>query len=144
MTPTVHVDANVILRLLLGEPELQARAAEALFTRAARGEFVIRIHPAVLAEVVYVLTSPRLAGLPRARVAGVLRELLALEGVEVPDLEPTLAALRRFEETNLDWVDCLLLGYGPNVPVYTFDTAVIRAGGRPVQEEEGGAPSSSR
>lgn len=130
MAETVHVDANVILRLLLGEPEPQARAAEALFARAARGEFRIRIHPAVLAEVVYVLTSPRVAALPRGRVADALRALLTLDGVEVPDLEPTLAALRRFEETSLDWVDCLLLAYGPELPVYTFDEAVIRAGGR--------------
>lgn len=130
MPSAVHVDANVILRLLLDEPESQARAAEGLFARAARGEFVIRIHPAVLAEVVYVLTSPRLAALPRTRVADALRALFALEGVELADLEPTLAALRRFEDTNLDWVDCLLLSYGPEVPVYTFDEGMMRAGGR--------------
>ena len=130
MPNAIHVDANVILRLLLGEPEGQARAAEALFARAAQGEFLIRIHPAVLAEVVYVLTSPRLAAIPRTRVAGVLRSLCTLEGVEVADLEPTLAALRRFEETSLDWVDCLLLGYGPELPVYTFNAAMLRAGGR--------------
>jgi len=130
MPSAVHVDANVILRLLLGEPEPQARAAEAFFARAARGEFRIRIYPAVLAEVVYVLTSPGSRGCP-ARVADALRALLTLDGVEVPDLEPTLAALRCFEETSLDWVDCLLLSYGPELPVYTFDEAVIRAGGRP-------------
>lgn len=130
MAETVHVDANVILRLFLGEPEPEAQAAEALFTQAARGEFRIRIHPAVLAEVVYVLTSPRVAALPRQRVADVLRALFALDGVHVPDLRPTLAALRRFEETSLDWVDCLLLAYGVEIPVYTFDEAVIRAGGR--------------
>lgn len=138
MSKTVHVDANVILRLLLGEPEAQSRAAEALFASAARGELTVRIHPAVLAEVVYVLTSRRLAGIPRARVAGALRELLALEGVEVPDVEAVLSALHRFENTNLDWVDCLLLSYTPEIPVYTFDEAMIRAGGRsPAHAERG-------
>ncbi|MBX6378996.1 MAG: PIN domain-containing protein [Clostridia bacterium] len=138
MPRTAHVDTNVILRLLLGEPEAQARAAETLFTRAAQGELTVRVHPAVLAEVVYVLTSPRLAALPRARVASVLRELLGLEGVEVPDLEATLAALRYFEETSLDWVDCLLLGYATETPVYTFDEAMIRAGGWSAAEEAEG------
>ena len=52
MPGVVHVDANIILRLLPGEPDGQARAAEALFARAEQGEFIIRIHPAVLAEVV--------------------------------------------------------------------------------------------
>lgn len=45
-----HVDANVILRLLLGEPPEQAQAAKALFERAARGELVTVIHPAAFDE----------------------------------------------------------------------------------------------
>lgn len=40
---------------------IPVRTAEALFARAARGELTVRIHPAVLADVVYVLTSPRLS-----------------------------------------------------------------------------------
>jgi predicted nucleic acid-binding protein len=124
-----HVDANVILRLLLGEPEHQAQEAKALFERAAQGALTVVIHPAVLAEVVYVLTSPRLAALSRSEVADALRGLFALEGVEVPDLDGALGALRRFEETTLDWVDCLLLACAPQIPVYTFDRAVLAAGG---------------
>lgn len=55
---------------------------------------------------------------------------MALEGVEVSDPEVVLVALHRFETTTLDWVDCLLLSYVPDIPVYTFDEAMIRAGGR--------------
>lgn len=128
-TPLAHVDANVILRFLLGEPERQARKAEALFQRASQGGLSIRIYPAVLAEVVYVLTSPKLAGFPRTKVVGVLRELLTLHGVETVDLDVVLGALQRFEETRLDWVDCLLLAFSPEIPVYTFDQAMIAAGG---------------
>ncbi|MCL6522720.1 MAG: PIN domain-containing protein [Firmicutes bacterium] len=124
-----HVDANVVLRLLLGEPEAQARAAEALFARAARGEVTLVIHPAVLAEVVYVLTSPKLGAFARPQVAEALRALFALDGVEVADLDVVMAALRRFEETSLDWVDCWMLAYGPRLPVYTFDQGLLAAGG---------------
>ncbi|MBX5468205.1 MAG: PIN domain-containing protein [Firmicutes bacterium] len=124
-----HVDANVILRLLLGEPPEQAQAAKVLFERAARGELVTVIHPVVFGEVVYVLTSPRLGAHPRTRVAEVLRGLCALPGVEVVDLDVVLRALRRFEQTRLDWTDSLLLAYAPAVPVYTFDRAMIAAGG---------------
>ncbi|HBQ95589.1 MAG TPA: hypothetical protein DD856_11650 [Sulfobacillus sp.] len=52
-----------------------------------------------------------------------------MEGVEVVDLDVVLKALQKFEETNLDWVDCLLLAYSPEIPVYTFDQAMVAAGG---------------
>lgn len=124
-----HVDANVILCFLLGEPEDQAYASKMIFDRASRAELTAVIHPAVSAEVIYVLTSPRLAAYPRKQVADVLRGFFALEGVEVVDLDVVLKALRQFEETNLDWVDCLLVAYAPEIPVYTFDKAVVAAGG---------------
>ncbi|POB10422.1 MAG: type II toxin-antitoxin system VapC family toxin [Sulfobacillus thermosulfidooxidans] len=124
-----HVDANVILRLLLGEPEDQACSAKAIFDRASRAELTAVIHPVVCAEVIYVLTSPRLAAYSRRQVADVLRGFFALEGVEVVDLDVVLKALHQFEETHLDWVDCLLLAYSPEIPVYTFDHAMVAAGG---------------
>ncbi|MHB1611928.1 MAG: hypothetical protein ACYCT0_09595 [Sulfobacillus sp.] len=52
-----------------------------------------------------------------------------MEGVEVVDLDVVLKALRQFEKTNLDWVDCLLLAYSPEIPVYTFDQAMVTAEG---------------
>lgn len=124
-----HVDANVILRLLLGQPEDQAHASKALFDRASQGELTAVIHPAVFAEVIYVLTSPRLAAYPRRQVADVLRGFFALQGVEMVGLDVVLRALHQFEETSLDWADCLLLAYSPDIPVYTFDQAMVAAGG---------------
>lgn len=124
-----HVDANVVLRLLMGDPPDQAQASKALFDRASEGELVAVMHPAVFAEVIYVLTSPRLAAYPRGQVSDVLRAFLALPGVYVVDLDVTLRALHRFEETSLDWVDCLLLAYAPSIPVYTFDEAMMAGGG---------------
>jgi predicted nucleic acid-binding protein len=131
MADRALVDANVIVRLLLGEPRAQALRASALFERAARGELTLVLHPAVLAEVIYVLTSPRLAAQPRHAVADALRGLVGLEGVEVADLGPLLAALDRFAGGSIDWVDCLLLAEGPDVPTFTFDEAMIAAGGTP-------------
>ena len=119
----------MILRLLLGEPEDQAHSSKAIFDRASRAELTAVIHPVVCAEVIYVLTSPRLAAYPRRQVADVLRGFFALEGVEVVDLDVVLKALRQFEKTNLDWADCLLLAYSPEIPVYTFDQATVAAGG---------------
>lgn len=52
-----------------------------------------------------------------------------LEGVEVIEFDMVLKALRQYEETHLDWADCLLLVYSPDIPVYTFDQAMVAAGG---------------
>lgn len=128
MANKAFIDANVILRLVRGEPADQAQAAVGLFNRAAGGEFLLIIHPTVLAEVIYVLTSPRVADLHRPKVAAALRSLFGLDGVEVPDLDRTLEALRRFEATNLDWVDCLILSHSTGTAVYSFDQKMLRAG----------------
>lgn len=125
-----YVDTNVVLRYLLGEPAEQAAAARDLFRRAGEGEMVLGLHPAVLAEVVYVMCSPRALGGGRGEVVAVLRELLALPGVQTPDSGRVLDALRRFETTRLDWVDALLLAHTSDAVVYSFDGAMQKAGAR--------------
>lgn len=125
-----HVDANIVVRFLLGEPPHQAEAARALFDGAGRQGPALVIHPTVLAEVVYVLTSPRIAALSRTAVAAALRGLFAMDGVATQDLDVVLEALDRFENSRLDWVDCLMLGYSPDIPVHSFDAALLAASRR--------------
>ncbi len=129
MASRAFVDANVILRLLLGEPNGQAQRARTLFERASAAELTLVVHPAVLAEVIHVLTSPRVAAQARPAVADALRGLVGLDGVEVSDRAAVLAALDRFEAGTMDWVDCLLLAGAPGVPTHTFDEAMMAAGG---------------
>lgn len=131
MSEHVYVDANVVLRFLEGRPESQAAAAMRLFQRAEAGQVAVEIHPAVMAEVVYVLCSPRSLGLERALVSARLREFLSLPGVYVPDLDITLGALQLFEAGTLDWVDCLLLARCADATVYSFDERMQKAGARP-------------
>ena len=125
-----YVDTNVVLRYLLGEPAELAAGARDLFRRAGAGEMVLVLHPAVFAEVVYVMCSPRALAAARGEVVPVLRELLALPGVQVADRGRVLDALRRFETTRLDWVDALLLAHTPAAVVYSSDDAMRRAGAR--------------
>lgn len=120
--PPVLIDANVLVRYLLGEPREQA--ALWLFDEATRGSVRVRVHPAVLAEVVYVLSSPRIANLGRDEVADTLRSVLSLPGVDLDDAPQVLEALRMFAATQLDWVDCLLLSYLPEHDVLSFDRAM--------------------
>ena len=130
MSEIAYVDANVVLRLLLGEPEEQAHKAERLFLNASNGQLNLVILSPVLAEVIYVLTSPRLGGHPREQVASTLRELAGLKGVVIDELPHVLAALLTYETSNLDWVDCLLLSRAAQARIYTFDKELIKRGAR--------------
>ena len=128
MSEIAYVDANIVLRLLLGEPEEQARQAERLFLNASTGRITLVILSPVLAEIIYVLTSPRLGGHARDEVASTLRELAGLKGVVVDDLPHVLTALLTYETSNLDWVDCLLLSRAVEAQIYTFDKELIKRG----------------
>lgn len=130
MSEIAYVDANVVLRLLLGEPEEQSHQAERLFVNASKGAVALVILSTVLAEVIYVLTSPRLGGHARDEVASTLREFAGLKGVVIDDLPHVLTALLTFENSNLDWVDCLLLSHASESPIYTFDKELVKRGAK--------------
>ena len=126
--PAVWVDANVVLRLLTGQPEAQALAAAALMARADAGELRLRICPLVVAEVVWVLTSAY--DVPRAKVAEVLTSFLASGGLVVDEGMLLAAALAQMAEQGVDFVDAYLAAKArlPGAPVATFDRDFDRLG----------------
>jgi predicted nucleic acid-binding protein len=70
------VDTDVIIRLLTGDdPTKQAQAA-ALFEQVEQGHLQLTAPDTVIADAVYVLSSPRLYHLPRAGVAALLTALV--------------------------------------------------------------------
>lgn len=91
MSPTAtprFADANVFLRYL-AQPVTavdQARfaACSALFTRVNRADETITTSEAVLAEVLYVLTSPRQYGLTPADAAARMEPILQMKGLRLP------------------------------------------------------------
>lgn len=63
------VDANVFIRMLMGDDPERTRACGALFAQAQRGEVDLHTSEAIVAEVVFVLKSKVLFGLSRAQIA---------------------------------------------------------------------------
>jgi len=115
------VDTNVIVRHLTQDHERHAKAAGALFSACDRGELTLVILPPVLAECVFVLES--FYQHPRADIARVLAELVNSPGVELPDLQVYLDALRRYAATKLHFVDCVVAAASveKGIAVATFD-----------------------
>ena len=126
--PRVWVDANVVLRLLTGKPETQARASAALMARADAGEVRLCLCPLVVAEVVWVLTSAY--DVPPLQVAEVLTSFLASGGLIVEEGMVLTAALSQMAAQRVDFVDAYLAARArlSGAPVATLDADFERLG----------------
>ncbi len=107
------IDANVILRYLLGDhQEMSEKARDTI----EQGAFTL---PEVMAEVVYVLTG--VYKISRQEIAKTLIEFL--DEIFMEHKEVLCEALLIFADTSLDFVDCILIAryriYGEDV--FSFD-----------------------
>jgi predicted nucleic-acid-binding protein len=121
VTKRTLVDTNLIVRYLVQDHEKHARSAGRLFEACDRGEVVIVVLPAVLAECVFVLES--FYQHPRGDIASALGRLISSPGVEVNGAATHLDALDRYRKTKVHFVDCVIAATAAaeNVPVASFD-----------------------
>lgn len=101
-----YVDANVILRLVTGDPPDMAEQAARLFARVDNGEMEIIIDTVAILETVWVLSS--FYGFSPEQVAPVVGTLLASRGVICDEKVELLQALTLYEKKNVDFADALL------------------------------------
>ena len=95
------LDANAILRYLLNDIKEQASTvAEAI-------EEGVLTTPEVIAEVVYVLSGHY--GMPRSEVSWCIHCILL--DVKVENAKALQYAMGVYNQTNLDFVDCLMIAY---------------------------------
>lgn len=123
------VDANFVLRAVVGPTSATDRAYETameLFRAVARGALVITTSEAVLAEVLFVLTSKRQYGLDPTEATARLRPILALPGFVLARGRKHLY-LRAFDHWTqrpaLGFVDALTIATveQTGMPLATFD-----------------------
>jgi predicted nucleic acid-binding protein len=122
------LDANVVLRLLTGDPPDAAAGCLRLFEKAERGELLLRLSHLALAEVVWVLV--RFHKVPKDRVARHLVSLVAAPGVSVEEPDLVLGALFAMAEKNVDFADALLAAQARTrgEGVATLDRDFLRLG----------------
>jgi len=100
------VDANVILRFLVGDPPEMAEQSARLFQAVEDRTITLVLDDIVVAEVVWVLGSYyRHAA---KEIATVLRGFLLLDGIEAMERDTLLLALTLYETKNVDFADALL------------------------------------
>lgn len=100
------VDANVFLRLITADDLKKAARCLDLFQRAIRGEATLYTSESVVAEVVSVLSRTAYR-VPRADVEAALGSALSNPGLRVEHKDSVLRALELWQESKLDFEDCL-------------------------------------
>ncbi len=123
------VDANVILRYLVGDNSEQEAAARSLIDGLTPGNpgFICR---EVVIEVAWVLE--RSYRFTRSRVAEVLMDLTASDSLVVENSDDVAAAAHRYRQGGIGLSDLMILKAAERVgamPLHTFDRRLARMEG---------------
>jgi predicted nucleic-acid-binding protein len=115
------IDANIVLRHILGDDRALAAKAESILAPVRNGTQTAIIHHAVIAECVYVLEG-QLGGAP-AKISRVMSGVLQYPGFVGERLDVVLLAFDYFKTTSLSFVDSLLLAHAEvdRMRIATFD-----------------------
>ncbi len=123
------VDTDVIIRLLTGDDSRKQAQAAALFEQVERGEVTLLAPATVIADCVYVLSSPRLYHLPRPEVAALLGTLLRLPHFQVDHRRTLRRALGLYVTDRMDFGDAFIVAsmqQAGSRAVYSYDAGFDR------------------
>jgi predicted nucleic acid-binding protein len=115
------LDANVVLRFLVQDHPVHAKAATRLFARAENGEIELLVTPWIVAEIVYGLSSIYNVG--RGEISKLMKAIISAVGVVAESRGPLLDALDRYAAKNVDFADALLAAQAAalKVGICSFD-----------------------
>jgi predicted nucleic acid-binding protein len=122
------LDANVILRFVLGDDPIQSPRAHALMKRLETSQELAEVEDVVLAEIIWVLEKR--ARVPRFEIVRILSDLLIFSGIRYRGKRVGLQALTHFGSTNCDIADCLLAARARSrqTKVFSFDSDFKKLG----------------
>jgi predicted nucleic-acid-binding protein len=114
------IDTNVVLRYLLGDhPEFSPKA-EAFMFDVSKGVKKAEILNVVIVECIYVME--KYYEIPKTEIVEKLSGILNFSGIVNPDRSEILEALLKYENSNIDIVDCILaVRSSPEKVVISFD-----------------------
>ncbi|MBI2383343.1 MAG: PIN domain-containing protein [Gammaproteobacteria bacterium] len=130
MESTCVVDANFILRWLLGDHEEHSPKATAFWREVQSGQRSAFVSEAIFAECVFVLQ--RVYRTPRGEIAQLLHEMLLIRHVVCDSREAVVGALKLFEASNISFADALVIAYAQSrdMTVMSFDRNLLKAAKR--------------
>jgi predicted nucleic acid-binding protein len=126
------VDTDVIIRLLTGDDLQKQAKAAALFEQVESGTVTLSAPITVIADCVYVLSSPRLYNLPRSEIVALLTPLLHLPHFQVESRRMLQKALDLYLAARLDFGDAVIVASMQQAgaqSVYSYDAGFDRIKG---------------
>jgi len=118
------VDTNVFVRHIVRDDVEKADRALAYFDGLFEGPARATVTEATVAEVLYVVGSPRYYAFSRSRIVEALRAILALPGFTIAHPSAVERALAVYESTNIDFVDALNVAHAERLgadAIVSFD-----------------------
>jgi predicted nucleic acid-binding protein len=119
------LDSNVILRYLTRDDPKKAENCYELFQKVKRGEIELTTCEAVIAEVIYVLSSHSLYNLPRDEIYSLLLPIINLYGLKLPQKRLYIRALDIYTSKNIDFEDALSFAHMEKrqiKEIYSYDS----------------------
>jgi predicted nucleic acid-binding protein len=102
------IDTNIFVRVLTGDDPAKAAACQRLFRALESGAEEAMTSESVMAEVVYVLASPRHYRFDRTEIAEALSPYFRIRGLRIPDRSTLGRALSLYGATSgLDFEDAI-------------------------------------
>lgn len=107
----IFLDTNIILRYLTNDVPEKAARCLALFQAADQGQVELYTSEAIIAEVVYVLSSPRLYNVARQRIRELLLPIIEIRGIKLGSRQLYHDALDIYASQNIDFEDALAIAH---------------------------------
>src|SRR5436853_4394605 len=106
------LDTNIMLRYLTRDDEKKANACYTLFQRVKQGEETLITSETIIAEVIFVLSSPSHYDLSHEEISKRLQPLLTLRGLKFPKKKACLRAVELYaQHPTLDFEDVLSVAH---------------------------------
>ena len=129
MNQPQFVDTTIFLRYLTADPE-RYNACLALFQQAERNQVHLVTSEAIIAEIVYVLSSSKHYQLSRQQIRVALSRLLLRLGVKMTNRNTLLCTLALYTQyASLDFEDCLAVAHMEQLgirQIYSYDQGFDR------------------
>ncbi len=123
------VDTNIFIRYLTKDDPRKAQACFDLLQKAQQRAIQLTTSEAVIAEVVYVLSSKEVYNLGRDEIRARLYPLLSVPGLKLPRRKVYLHALDLYAEYPIDFEDALTVAQMSHARIrtlYSYDRGFDR------------------
>jgi len=118
------IDANIFIRFFTKDDPIKAQSCFNLFKKAKQNKIAITTSEAIIAEVVYVLSSKNLYNKSSSEIRSLLYPIISLPGLKLSNRKKYLRALDIYALYSIDFEDAMAIAYMESkkvMQIYSYD-----------------------